>query len=46
MTVREGRVVRTEAFSTVEDAIAASCVTRSDRERVLAGLGLSSESGA
>ena len=46
MTVREGKVVRTEAFSTVEDAVAATCVTRSDRERVLAELGLPSESGA
>jgi ketosteroid isomerase-like protein len=40
MTVRDGRVVRTEAFSTVEDAVAATCVTDSDRERVLAELGI------
>ena len=45
MTVREGRVVRTEAFSTVEEAVAATSAPRADRERVLAELGLPSESG-
>ena len=40
MTVREGRVVRTEAFNTVEEAVAAACVTDADRERMLAELGL------
>lgn len=41
MTVRDGRVVRTEAFSTVDEAIAATCVTSADRERVLRGSGSS-----